>query len=107
MANKTYSEDQGKEAFDWKKALSAKRISEITWDELSRRAGDWVTCACGNQCAIIPRHENGEPKDKVLALLGGPQGFYDAIRERDKKYAIELLELIELRSEALIKELSK
>ena len=107
MANVTYSEDQGKEAFDWNKALSVENISGKTWDELAQKAGDWVTCACGNQCAIIPRYEDGEPKDKVLSLLGSAEGFYGAIKDRDKKYAIELLEMIELRSAVLIKRLSK
>ena len=107
MANKTYSEEKGEEVFDWNKALSAKRISDKTWDELVKKAGDWVTCACGNQCAIIPRNEDGEPKDKVLTLLGGIEGFFGAIRNRDREYAIELLALIETRSEQLIKKLSK
>jgi hypothetical protein len=107
MANKKYSEDKGKEAFDWKKALSAKRISDKKWDELVKKAGDWVTCACGNQCAIIPRYEDGEPKDQILSLLGGLEGFFGAIRNRDKENAIDLLAMIEYRSEILIRRLSK
>ena len=107
MANKKYSEDKGKEAFDWKKALSAKEISDQTWDELVKKAGDWVTCACGNQCAIIPRYDDGSPKDKILYVLGGIEGFYGAIRNRDKENAIDLLAMIEYRSEILIRRLSK
>ena len=108
MAIKTYSEIWGREAFDWNKALSAKVISIKTWDELRHKAGDWVTCACGNQCAIIPRSESGRPLDELLATLGGKDfGFYGAIVRRDKEEALHLLKLIELRSAYLIKELSK
>lgn len=107
MANVTYSEEKGKEAFDWNKALSVGDISDKTWAELLKKAVDWVTCACGNQCAIIPRYNDGQPKDKVLTLLGGVQGFYGAINERDKEYTIELLAMIESRSAHLIKKLSK
>jgi hypothetical protein len=111
MVIKTYSEVEGKEAFDWNKALSAKVISIKTWDELRHKAGDWVTCACGNQCAIIPRSsDTGRPLDELLATLGGgggDGGFYGAIVRRDKEEALHLLKLIELRSAYLIKELSK
>jgi hypothetical protein len=107
MKIKTYSEDQGKKAFDWNKALSAKSISGKKWDKLLKKAGDWVTCACGNQCAILPRYADGEPKDQILSLLGGIDGFFGAIRNRDKENAIDLLAMIETRSEILIRRLSK
>ena len=107
MANKTYSEAKGIGPFDWKKALSKKRISGKTWEELRIKATSWVTCACGNQCAVIPRDVSGEPRDKVLAVLGGNEGFYGCIRDRNKKDALYILSLIELRSAHIIKELSK
>lgn len=35
-----------------------------------RAAGSWVTCACGNQDARLPRHPNGTPLDFKLLNLG-------------------------------------
>jgi hypothetical protein len=74
---KTYAEIHGT-SYDWRGFL-AKGSKEYTRDEL-RNAYElsigWPTCACGNQCAIIPRHKsksaskNGMPKDTVLASLG-------------------------------------
>lgn len=42
--------------------------------ELSR---EWVTCACGQQDAEIPRAYNGEPQDHELKILG--VDFFSAI----------------------------
>ena len=107
MVIKTYSEERGKKAFDWNKALSKKRISKETWKELQKKASDWVTCACGNQCAIIPRWYNGAPLDDVLTELGSVHGFYGAVQGRDKEEALHFLEMIEMRSAFLIKKLSE
>lgn len=108
MANKTYSEEEGKEAFDWNKALSAKNISNETWEFLEKKARSWTTCACGNQCAILPRMVSGRPVDYLLATLGGnDDGFYGAILRRDKVEASHLLRLIEMRSAYLIKNSKK
>lgn len=81
----TYAEKEGKAPFDWN-AFLAKPIDEYKASELyeaKNLAGDWVTCACGNQCDIIPRHSgkdgytSGVPIDKELQSLG--QEFYEKI----------------------------
>jgi len=70
---KTYAESQGKKPFDWNAFLDKKTY---TIDELSNAAelaSNWVTCACGNQCYIIPRGEDdwdGGPVDGKLNALG-------------------------------------
>jgi|SRR5690606_7368950 len=33
-------------------------------------ANNWVTCACGNLCDVIPRLDDGEPIDDELSDLG-------------------------------------
>lgn len=107
MAEKTYSENEGEKPFDWNKALSSSVIDSRTWNKLKKLANSWVTCACGNQCAIIPREDWGEPVDDILARLGGIDGFLGAIQNRDKEEALNFLQLIEVRSAYLIKKLSK
>jgi hypothetical protein len=105
---KTYSEKQGEKPFDWFEFLTRENLNDGDWLYAKDKAISWVTCACGNQCAIIPRKTaegniNGEPLDKVLKLLGGDEGFFYAIQEKDAKLAIEFLLAIENRSQYLIK----
>lgn len=77
---KKYIETKSKAPFDWHQVLS-KNCKDMTQKEvkkLDKLSESWVTCACGNQCAIIPRaksHDDGriqgEPLDEKLANLGG------------------------------------
>ena len=101
---KRYSEQKGKEPFDWYEELSKKEISDEKWERLNTLAGDWVTCACGNQCHIIPRKLDGQPLDEQLSSLGGAYGFYGAIEQRDTTSALDFLNQIEKRSATLMKE---
>ena len=110
---KTYAESHGKTPFDWNKTLLDlikrdknnylyNRNIEFSLEQL---AGNWVTCACGNQCEIIQRDkEYGKPLDKKLRDLGNE--FYDNIRECDWENALNKLHLIEIRSTELIKQLN-
>jgi hypothetical protein len=105
---KTYAQTEGRESFDWNKFLNREDISEREWAKADARAASWVTCACGNQCSIIPRETNGMPKDKALLTLGGGEGgFYTAIKNRDVESARHLLHMIELRSAFLIEATKK
>jgi hypothetical protein len=100
---KTYAQTEGQKSFDWNKFLNRENISDSEWFEAAARASSWITCACGNQCSVIPRETNGIPKDKaLLALGGGDGGFYTAIKNRDIESARHLLHMIELRSAFLI-----
>ena len=100
----TYSEKNDKPAFNWKKALSATVISSDLWEEYKEKARSWVTCACGNQCYIIPRDGTGCPKDKILMNLGGDNGFYGAVKSENVEEALYWLDLIEARAAKLIQE---
>lgn len=101
---KRYSEQKGKQPFDWFEELSKKEISDEKWEILNLLASDWVTCACGNQCHIIPRRPDGQPLDEELSALGGVYGFYGAITIKDANTALDFLNQIEKRSATLIKE---
>ena len=102
---KTYAQVTGQETFDWNAFLDRKKktIKKKDWKIVEEIAQNWTTCACGNQCSIIPRELNGEPVDKKLTKLGGDSGFYGAILDRDKKLAKKFLKKIEKRSAKLIK----
>lgn len=100
--DKTYSETQKVAAFDWNKALDRAILKEpdlSTIQRLYNKASVWTTCACGNQCAIIPRND-GQPEDDDLRLLG--LDFMYDVGVGDWKGAKLSLKAIEERSAILI-----
>lgn len=103
---KTYSETQGKTFFDWNAFLKnpPEKGSEEHYNA-EVKSEDWVTCACGNLCDIIPRSHTGCPIDNQLEILGG--NFYIDITLGDWQKAKEMLVKIENRSAELIKEYIK
>lgn len=78
----TYAEQQGEMPFDWNEFLNRKVISDAEWEKADKLAVDWVTCACGNLCEVIPRLANGMPDDDELAWSGAR--FSDAIATKRK-----------------------
>jgi hypothetical protein len=86
----------------------SKREMEI-YTESNKQAASWTTCACGNQCSIIPRNRvgafSGAPKDDILRGLG--TDFYSDVRSLDIDKALSTLEKIEQRSDELIREIRK
>ena len=91
---KTYAESNNKTPFDWNTFLknAIRRKSEMPdedHDNAIKLSGEWVTCACGNQCDILERDERGEPLDEELMELGSY--FHDYICYKDWKEAIETL----------------
>lgn len=67
---KTYAKKYHMEPFDWNKFLNRKRFTAAALDHAGKLAGAWVTCACGQQCASIPRNDMGAPIDRSLRALG-------------------------------------
>jgi hypothetical protein len=108
MSQKTYAEVQSEESFDWRIALkeaTERELSDDEWEELGEKSNDWVSCACGNMCSIIPRDHVGRPKDEYLAGLG--ETFNDNIDDKDPEEALKTLCEIEKRSEYLILQIDK
>jgi hypothetical protein len=100
---KTYAEKEKQKPFDWNKFLDKAIAGDTTRNEEAKAellANDWVTCACGNQCAIIPRDEEGEPIDEELQELGND--FSNHINDKDWEGAKRCLVDIESRSALLI-----
>lgn len=119
---KSYCETQQNETFDWNLFLQQKTINEQQHNDACKRAMSWVTCACGQQCHIIPRLEKGDmiknefgiktevqqhligcPVDDELQRLGSQ--FYTYIYNCMYKNAKQVLRLIEIRSNELITEI--
>lgn len=105
MSDKTYSEIKGVPAFDWRSVLDTARVHGMEASEhekIYKLAAGWVTCACGNQCAIIPRNSDGTPFDSLLSSYG--MYFANYVLHGEWKDAQETLLSIEHRSKILIAE---
>lgn len=111
--DKTYAETHGQTPFDWRLFLTRAIADKITHEEYQgalERARRWVACACGNQCAIIPREQTiinphrmlHAPLDEELELLG--RDFYQDMHAEDYDRALATLTGIEARSAILIAE---
>jgi hypothetical protein len=102
-----YSEQQGKEVFDWNLALDdaiKNGVIKERHEYLDHLSGSWITCACGNQCASLPRFSKGEPMDMSLAYLG--EDFMDLIENKNFIEAKEILAKIEERTIVLLSQQS-
>jgi hypothetical protein len=102
----TYTEQKGKESINWNDVLERGMKDELSEEEYMNfyeLSLNWVTCACGNLCAAIPRNQFGVPKDKTLSELGKKfaLNFYNG----DFNAAKTTLEKIETRSTELLKEM--
>ncbi len=95
-----YTDQLEKKAFDWNAFLDKKDITEEEWHDAHHLSTCWITCACGNQCASIPRDHEGAPIDSVLKSLGNR--FCEAIADRQPWKAKYCLSQIEARSTLLI-----
>lgn len=108
---KTYTEVHSKkEPFDWNRFLRnvIRRKTRLPDDEMKQvfdLSADWVTCACGTMCSIIPRggddsYDEAEPLDTKLRDLG--INFHKQISNRQWMKARATLAKIEARSAVLI-----
>ena len=99
----TYAEYVGAALFNWHEFLdnAPKDYDDERWQKAQSLSAQWVSCACGNQCAVLPRAEDdGEPADSNLAALGFV--FYRLIRDREVLSAKVCLAQIEQRSAYLL-----
>ena len=96
----TYSELRHVEPFDWKAFLSKKEVTDQEWRAAKELSENWVSCACGNQCAVIPRGPRHRPLDDMLASLG--YQFHELIEERNVPDAQQVLGDIEARTAFLL-----
>lgn len=105
---KTYSELKSHPAFNWKTAIENAIKEGVDFELklwLDTQASQWVTCAVGNQCDIIPRMNCGAPNDHTLRDLGNQ--FYLEISQGRFNHALLTLDSIEQRSAILIERLTK
>jgi len=100
----SYAKSHNRKPFNWYAFLTKEWITEQEWEQVRFLSANWITCACGNQCDILPRTQ-GEPDDVELKRLG--RDFNEFIKYKCKKEALETLKLIEARSSILIAEILK
>lgn len=66
----SYREAQKADPFDWWEFLNKETYTTEDFDKATMLGYSWVTCAVGNQCAIIPRDRIGTPRDPLLRDWG-------------------------------------
>ena len=66
----SYPEARGQKPFNWNEFLQKESYTQCELLEAVGKASDWVTCAVGNQCSVLPRNAIGRPLDDELGLLG-------------------------------------
>jgi len=115
---KTYAETKGKAPFDWKAFLEKESYTKDELFYAKELAKNWVTCACGNQCDVIPRGYDGKPLDRRLKKLGRElfvcinamcYPFEDSEEQFEycRQSAISTLHAIEARSQEIINQIKK
>ncbi len=114
--NKSFAEIKNKKPFNWYEFLNKKNYTNHEINVACNKASNWVTCACGVQCVIIPREKDGYPNDLSLRNLGSEfYGYILTIRYENRNIvllkdnqqkALKILEKIEQRNFKLICELT-
>lgn len=103
MSDKSYAAATGNITTDWPRVI--ERLDTMSEEELTKYfdlAMNWPTCACGNQCAIIPRDRAGAPVDNSLVTDGSR--FPWALDARDKVRARFYWQAIEARAAIVVAE---
>lgn len=103
---KKYCETVSGVVFDWNKFLDdaiQNGVKQIDYENACNLSVNWVTCACGQQCSIIPRSLVGMPENRSLMFLGSR--FNCLIENKDYLKAKKILQQIEQISIELINEI--
>ena len=91
------------ENWDWYAFLDA---SNVIKEEFKREAfslsSDWITCACGQVCDVLPKGLYSSPLDEEASGLG--MDFCDLICDEDWENAKTTLDKIEKRTIFLLKQ---
>jgi hypothetical protein len=98
--------------FDWFAFLNQniELVSEDYFDEANSLANNWVTCACGQLCKVLPRGSGNCPADDELYDLGMDfaheiENLRDTRQDEDRLTALETLNKIEARTTLLLQQM--
>jgi hypothetical protein len=98
--------------FDWFAFLNQdiESVSEDYFDEAKSLADNWVTCACGQLCKVLPRGNRNSPADDKLYDLGMDfardiNNLKDTRQNKDRLKALETLNKIEARTTLLLEQM--
>lgn len=92
--------------FDWLTVLerlsNGEEFNHKVAFELTKLAGNWPTCACGQLCQVLERKHDGTPIDERLQFLG--MRFYQQVHDERWCFALRTFLAIEKRTTKLLKE---
>lgn len=98
-----FSESNNKEVIDWEAVLSDAIKTSHLDSHFKNQGWIWATCACGQQDARIQRNNIGEPKDRLLFIMGND--FSQYIEEGQYQEALETFYMIQERSAEILEQL--
>lgn len=110
---RTYAESKNMKTINWKKIISNPKIDLFDYADYM---DDWRTCFCGQLSIKLPRKidesrkVDGSPVDTVLNSLCGENAvdiFVEAAQSGNRSNLINLLSLVEQRSEYILSEMKK
>ena len=83
-----YCNEKKGRTINWNKRLGSildgENVEKSEVRSWTNDSGDWVTCAVGNACAVIPRDHKGKPDDPQLDTLG--VGFHRLVMSMKDAY---------------------
>ena len=98
--------------FDWFAFLNQdiELVSEDYLDEAKSLADNWVTCASGQLCKVLPKGNGNSPADEELYDLGMDfarkiNNLEDTRQNEDRLKALEILNKIEARTTLLLEQM--
>jgi hypothetical protein len=109
----TFAKSRNKRKINWRKIISNPNIDLSDYGDYM---DDWTTCFCGQLSVKIPRKSNDDPRiygvplDDVLQALCGETAidiFISAMYDGNRANLLNLLSLVEQRSEFILSEIKK
>jgi hypothetical protein len=96
---KSYAQVNGHQVIDWRKEIKLSIEGKESKVDLNL-ASDWETCYVGQQSVMIER-DVAAPIDDILEDIGAK--FSKAVEERNFEEALNIMEMIDIRCEYLLK----
>jgi hypothetical protein len=96
---KSYAQVNGHQVIDWRKEIKLSIEGKESKVDLNL-ASDWETCYVGQQSVMIER-DVAAPIDDILEDIGAK--FSKAVEEGNFEEALNIMEMIDIRCEYLLK----
>lgn len=100
----TYAQENDKEKINWAKEIRFlfDNFDEELFNKSKTISNEWYACPIGQLNSVIPRHSDGEPRDRILLMLG--TRFLEEFREQNFEECLNLIKLIKIRAKKVLRD---